>query len=590
MNFSQMKLSTKLSLAFFVLIVLTMVVGTISVFKMAQIDRAVNEITHNWLPSVKYAAAMRDAANQVRRIEPSHIMSDTPEEFAAEDKRLEEAKTRFAKAMETYRQNMTEPEERAAFADFIKAKDAYFAIQVKLLEESRKGEAGSEAAQKIFQGESRKAFNEMVGLITKIVDINDSFSDRSAAAAEAAYASARMQVIGLVLVSLVLAVLLAVLILRDVTGILGGEPAEARELAREVAAGNLNNQIRLKNGDTHSLMAALKAMQESLADIVSRVRSGSESVASASSQIAQGNQDLSSRTESQASALEETAASMEELGSTVQQNADNARQANQLAQSASGVATQGGQVVAQVVDTMKGISESSKKISDIISVIDSIAFQTNILALNAAVEAARAGEQGRGFAVVASEVRNLAGRSAEAAKEIKALITESVTRVDQGTALVDQAGHTMEEVVASIRRVTDIMGEISAASSEQSAGVSQVGEAVTQMDQATQQNAALVEEMAAAAGSLNTQAQDLVQAVAVFKLAQGQGFASAVKRAPAPQVAKAMPAMKPLPAIKSAPKKSAPAKVANLNAPAPAPALAAKTGPAKGDEQDWESF
>ena len=590
MNFSQMKLSTKLSLAFFVLIVLTMVVGTISVFKMAQIDRAVNEITHNWLPSVKYAAAMRDAANQIRRIEPSHIMSDTPEEFAAEDKRLEEAKARFAKAMETYRQNMTEPEERAAFADFIKAKDAYFAIQVKLLEESRKGEAGSEAAQKIFQGESRKAFDEMVGYIAKIVDINDSFSDRSAASVEAAYASARMQVIGLVLVSLVLAVLLAVLILRDVTGILGGEPAEARELAREVAAGNLNNQIRLKNGDTHSLMAALKAMQDSLADIVSRVRSGSESVASASSQIAQGNQDLSSRTESQASALEETAASMEELGSTVQQNADNARQANQLAQSASGVATQGGQVVAQVVDTMKGISESSKKISDIISVIDSIAFQTNILALNAAVEAARAGEQGRGFAVVASEVRNLAGRSAEAAKEIKALITESVTRVDQGTALVDQAGHTMEEVVASIRRVTDIMGEISAASSEQSAGVSQVGEAVTQMDQATQQNAALVEEMAAAAGSLNTQAQDLVQAVAVFKLAQGQGFASAVKRAPAPKVAKAMPAMKPLPAVKTAPKKSAPTKVANLNAPAPAPALAAKTGPAKGDEQDWESF
>ena len=585
-----MKLSTKLSAAFFVLIFLTMVVGTISVFKMAQIDRAVNEITHNWLPSVKYAAAMRDAANQIRRIEPSHIMSDTPEEFAAEDKRLEEAKARFAKAMETYRQNMTEPEERAAFADFIKAKDAYFAIQVKLLEESRKGEAGSEAAQKIFQGESRKAFNEMVGLITKIVDINDSFSDRSAAAAEAAYASARMQVIGLVLVSLVLAVLLAVLILRDVTGILGGEPAEARQLAREVAAGNLNNQIRLKSGDTSSLMAALKAMQDSLADIVSRVRSGSESVASASSQIAQGNQDLSSRTESQASALEETAASMEELGSTVKQNADNARQANQLAQSASGVATQGGQVVAQVVDTMKGISESSKKISDIISVIDSIAFQTNILALNAAVEAARAGEQGRGFAVVASEVRNLAGRSAEAAKEIKALITESVTRVDQGTALVDQAGHTMEEVVASIRRVTDIMGEISAASSEQSAGVSQVGEAVTQMDQATQQNAALVEEMAAAAGSLNTQAQDLVHAVAVFKLAQGQGFASAAQRAPAPQVAKPMPAMKPVPAIKAAPKKSAPAKVATLNAPAPAPALAAKTGPAKGDEQDWESF
>ena len=527
MNFSQMKLSTKLSAAFFVLIVLTMVVGTISVFKMAQIDRAVNEITHNWLPSVKYAAAMRDAANQIRRIEPSHIMSDTPEEFAAEDKRLEEAKARFAKAMEAYRQNMTEPEERAAFADFIKAKDAYFAIQVKLLEESRKGEAGSEAAQKIFQGESRKAFNEMVGLITKIVDINDSFSDRSAAAAEAAYASARMQVIGLVLVSLVLAVLLAVLILRDVTGILGGEPAEARELAREVAAGNLNNQIRLKNGDTHSLMAALKAMQDSLADIVSRVRSGSESVASASSQIAQGNQDLSSRTESQASALEQTAASMEELSATVRHNADSAQQASQLTQTAHSIASQGGQMVGQMVQTMQGIHDSSRKMGDIIGVIDSIAFQTNILALNAAVEAARAGEQGRGFAVVASEVRSLAGRSAEAAKEIKRLIDDSVQRVGAGNALAQQTGETMQEMVGAIGKVNTIVSAISNASREQAEGVIQVGEAITQMDQVTQQNAALVEEMAAAATSLNSQSQELVQAISIFQVEGASGHRQA---------------------------------------------------------------
>jgi len=236
-----------------------------------------------------------------------------------------------------------------------------------------------------------------------------------------------------------------------------------------------------------------------------------------SSEIAQGNQDLSNRTENQASALEETAASMEELSSTVRQNADSAEQANRLAQTASSIAAQGGQVVSEVVETMKGIETSSKKIADIIGVIDGIAFQTNILALNAAVEAARAGEQGRGFAVVASEVRNLAQRSAGAAKEIKQLITESVDRVSSGTLLADKAGNTMGEVVESVRRVTDLMAEISAASKEQSDGVAQVGQAVTQMDQATQQNAALVEEMAAAAGSLRIQAADLVQAVSVFR-------------------------------------------------------------------------
>jgi methyl-accepting chemotaxis protein len=295
---------------------------------------------------------------------------------------------------------------------------------------------------------------------------------------------------------------------------------QAIELIDQVAQGDLQHTIHVERRDEFGkLLMALRTMQKALVTLVQSVRQGSESVSTASAEIAQGNQDLSARTESQASALEETAASMEELSSTVRQNADSASQANQLAQSASAVATQGGQVVGQVVDTMKGISESSKKIADIITVIDGIAFQTNILALNAAVEAARAGEQGRGFAVVASEVRSLAGRSAEAAKEIKNLINASVERVEQGTQLVDQAGSTMTEVVNSIRRVTDIMGEISAASSEQSAGVSQVGEAVTQMDHATQQNAALVEQMAAAAASLRSQAQDLVQAVAVFKLA-----------------------------------------------------------------------
>lgn len=311
---------------------------------------------------------------------------------------------------------------------------------------------------------------------------------------------------------------LGVLITRSIVKQLGGEPGVANAITLRMAHGELNVDITLKPGDDSSVMHGIKGMRDNMASIVAQVRDGSESVATASAEIAQGNQDLSSRTESQASALEETAASMEELGSTVRQNADNASQANQLAQSASTVAVQGGEVVAQVVDTMKGINDSSRKIADIISVIDGIAFQTNILALNAAVEAARAGEQGRGFAVVASEVRSLAGRSADAAKEIKTLISDSVQRVEQGSALVDRAGSTMNEVVSSIRRVTDIMGEISAASSEQSAGVAQVGEAVSQMDQATQQNAALVEEMAAAASSLRSQAQDLVKTVAVFKL------------------------------------------------------------------------
>ena len=315
-----------------------------------------------------------------------------------------------------------------------------------------------------------------------------------------------------------LLLLASLLIARGLLRQLGGEPDVASDITRRIAAGDLTVDIALKNGDQSSLLYALKSMRDSLSGIVGHVRSGSEGVATASAEIAQGNQDLSSRTESQASALEETAASMEQLSATVKQNADNAQEANQLAMRASTVAVQGGEVVAQVVQTMKGINESSHKIADIISVIDGIAFQTNILALNAAVEAARAGEQGRGFAVVATEVRALAGRSAAAAKEIKTLIGDSVTRVEQGSTLVDQAGTTMQEVVNAIRRVTNIMGEISAASREQSQGVSQVGEAVTQMDQVTQQNAALVEEMAAAASSLRSQAHDLVQTVAVFKL------------------------------------------------------------------------
>jgi len=313
-----------------------------------------------------------------------------------------------------------------------------------------------------------------------------------------------------------------------------------RTIAQRVASGDIAAPVPIKGqaNEMAVVLQALATMETSLVNVVQQVRQGSESVATASSEIAQGNNDLSARTESQASALEETTASMEQLSSQVKQNADNAAQANRLAQSASSVAIKGGEVVGQVVDTMKGINEAGRKISDIISVIDGIAFQTNILALNAAVEAARAGEHGRGFAVVASEVRSLAGRSAAAAKEIKTLIDTSVERVEAGSALVDQAGNTMQEVVASIRRVTDIVAEISTASNDQNDSVAQVGEAITQLDQVTQQNSALVEQMAAAADSLKSQAQELVQTVAVFKLSgfenAGAALATARVRAPSP--------------------------------------------------------
>ena len=315
---------------------------------------------------------------------------------------------------------------------------------------------------------------------------------------------------------------LGMVLARSILAQLGGEPAVAADLAGRVAQGDLSVAIAIRPNDTSSVLSSLVRMQDSLARVVSEVRHNSESVATASAQIAQGNQDLSQRTEEQASALQQTAATMDELSSTVRNNSDNAQQARQLASSATGVAAQGGTVVSQVVQTMQGISDSSRKIGDIIGVIDGIAFQTNILALNAAVEAARAGEQGRGFAVVAGEVRNLARRSAEAAKEIKSLILRSTEQVEQGTALVDEAGRTMQDIVGSIQRVSDIVGEISAASVEQTSGIQQVGEAVTDMDRGTQQNAALVEESAAAAESLRRQAEQLVQAVAVFRLTGGK--------------------------------------------------------------------
>ena len=390
--------------------------------------------------------------------------------------------------------------------EFLKVGDQYLA----LINQGQKDEA-----IKLLEEQLCPVQRAYQASIREQVELQAQFTVGAGQRAESQAGALQRDVLIAAALAIGIAIFLAITIIRSITRPL----AQAVEAADRVASGDLSGQIVVQSKDeTGHLLSALQRMQQSLVNTVSTVRQNAEGVASASAQIASGNNDLSARTEQQASALEETAASMEELGATVRQNADNARAANQLAVSASTVAVQGGDVVAEVVETMKGINASSNKIADIISVIDGIAFQTNILALNAAVEAARAGEQGRGFAVVAGEVRNLAGRSAEAAKEIKALITASVERVEQGTALVDKAGATMTEVVSAIRRVTDIMGEISAASSEQSQGVSQVGEAITQMDQATQQNAALVEQSAAAADSLKTQAGQLVDAVAVFRL------------------------------------------------------------------------
>ena len=383
------------------------------------------------------------------------------------------------------------------------------------------------------------------GAVDNTVQAGNQFAGETMAEFEASHARSGMIALLVTAVGIGLVLLFYRLVLRSIQGPLQGCTA----LARRIATGDLEARRREGPRRTDSigdLEQALADMQGTLVDVVGKVRQNAEGVAQASAEIAQGNNDLSSRTEQQASALEQTAASMEELSGTVRQNAENARRGNEMARKASDVATTGGEVVGRVVGTMRGINEASRKIADIIGVIDSIAFQTNILALNAAVEAARAGEQGRGFAVVASEVRSLAGRAAQAAREIKVLIADSVQRVEQGTAMVDQAGLTMAEVVGAIRQVTDIMGSVSAASSEQSTGVAQVGEAVTQMDQATQQNAALVEQSAAAAESLRSQAQQLVQAVAVFRLVHGSeapAVAGPVARAAAPAPGKGFPAV-----------------------------------------------
>jgi methyl-accepting chemotaxis protein len=597
---NQLKISTRLAVAFAVMVLLLIALGAVSLVQSSNQRAELKDVVDIRIPITGALGALTDGVNeqavQVRNLAifttDSAVKSATSRLAAAAEDVQGRYKTLNALiTSEKGKELLARMEQRRA--DFVKQRDQYLA----LIQQGQRDEA-----IKLLDEQYRPAQRAYQAAIDEQVAYQARTTAKAGERADAAAAALQRDVLIAGVIAIATAVFLAITIIRSITGPL----ARAVEAAERVASGDLSGQIAVQSKDeTGHLLEALQRMQQSLVRTVSQVRQNAESVASASAQIASGNNDLSARTEQQASALEQTAASMEELGSTVRQNADNARAANQLAVNASTVAGQGGEVVAEVVDTMKGINDSSKKIADIISVIDGIAFQTNILALNAAVEAARAGEQGRGFAVVAGEVRSLAGRSAEAAKEIKALINASVERVEQGTVLVDKAGATMTEVVHAIRRVTDIVAEISAASSEQSAGVGQVGDAVTQMDQATQQNAALVEEMAAAASALNGQASALVDAVAVFKLDSSrpvQHPAAAPVAAPRALPAAAVAAVAARPKLsgdtvaakapaKSPVKHADPVAIAASASAArkPAPA-AAKTGSGAGHEDEWESF
>jgi methyl-accepting chemotaxis protein len=586
MNTSNIKIATLLRLAFGLLAVLIVLMGLLSFWKATSAEAAFNNVMGNRYPKISALQTINGRVKESSRIQRDLLLlsdaDDIKKAIEAVARLQKEDSDQLSKLSETFKTEQG----KAAFKTMADARAQYLPASQAYL---TKAASSQELAKITLQTEVAPLEQKYFATVDALVKYLEEQMQGSQQEASSAIDQIRITVLLAGGVALIAAVFAAFWI----PGVVARPISQAVEVARAVAGGDLTYAFEAKgNSETGMLLHALKEMQTALIRVVSHVRKSSEGVATSSAEIAQGNQDLSARTESQASSLEQTAASMEELGSQVKHNADNARQANQLAMSASTVAVQGGEVVGQVVQTMHGINESSRRIADIISVIDGIAFQTNILALNAAVEAARAGEQGRGFAVVASEVRALAGRSADAAKEIKTLISASVERVEQGTALVDRAGTTMTEVVASIRRVTDIMGEISAASGEQSAGVAQVGEAVTHMDHTTQQNAALVEQMAAAASSLKAQASELVQAVAVFRLGEvvhvplvgkvgvrspassTEPFAGEERRT----VASPKPKAKPQPkAESSAPERAEP------------PTLKAKFSPAKADDE-WETF
>ncbi|HEX8405760.1 MAG TPA: methyl-accepting chemotaxis protein [Duganella sp.] len=517
MNSKNIKVSTRLRIGFGAILSMLVIVIGLSINYLGTLNAGTDAIVTETYPKVLQAQNLMNLNNKVARsLRNALLIGD--EAKAAKEVDVVNEKLREMVASAQKLDEMVKSGVGQGLFDTLQASYPPYAAAINEVVRLRRDD-GVEPAVAYMLSITRNLQMAYMNNLDALIAHQSDAMEKARARAEETYQRSRNVMLVLGLAALGMGIGGAWLISRQLLGQLGGEPAYVAGIAGRIADGDLAVPIDLPRDDQHSLLFAIRSMRDSLADIVGQVRGGADAIVNAATEIAAGNMDLSSRTEQQAGSLEETASSMEELTATVKQNSDNARQANVMARSASDIAVQGGAVVAKVVHTMAEINGSAKKIVDIISVIDGIAFQTNILALNAAVEAARAGEQGRGFAVVASEVRTLAQRSASAAKEIKSLIDDSVAKVGTGTQLVGEAGETMERIVTAVKSVTDIMGEISMASQEQEAGIAQINHAIAEMDTVTQQNAALVEEAAAAADAQQDQAQQLSQLVGVFKLA-----------------------------------------------------------------------